>query len=153
MLITDPRDTGIPAGFLERLRQTVSSYGYVDYYEGQMSSEGRLLVDTEVWLTSSNPTGTTAYTVIERILRAYAARFPHGTTGRISARVYWQSGGVTCAAGVGMGYRTQQRIDWQSSSQAQIFSALDQERYSDNTSSYADVAWRPFVTGMPECRE
>ncbi|MCC6612704.1 MAG: hypothetical protein IT320_04445 [Anaerolineae bacterium] len=151
--ITDPRDTGIPERFLERLRQTVSSDGYVDFYEGQMSSEGRLLVDTEIWLTSRNPTSGTAYRVIEEILRAYATGNSSGAAGRISARVYWELNGLMCAAGVGMGYRTQQRIDWQSASRVAIFSALDQERYSDNTSSYADVAWRPFISGMPDCRD
>ncbi len=150
--IIDLHDTGIPEKFLAALQREISAYGYVDFYDAAMLSRGRLVAHVEVQLTASNPTYKTAYTTMEKILRFYASEFPGKTAAKISAIVSWEEGGTLCSGGVGMGSRVQNSINWSTYSWDEIVSALDQGRYTDNTSNIADIAWRPTITGLSTCR-
>lgn len=139
--ISDPSNTGIPEDYLKELQSAVFSYGDVVTYEAALNRNDRIEVFADIDLGGYG-SRKNSLAAFESALRSFAAL--KSRAGKISLTVCWDTS-VTCCNSAGMGANVIASIDWENATQRQIFSKIDQQRYSD-TSNYSDVAFAPQTT-------
>jgi hypothetical protein len=150
VIIDEPSGVTYGKDFLPIVREAVSGYGYIQYYEAVMNDDSRLEVDIEISMSPERQFRNAALSALEQALQTYRKRVPGDVQGILRTRVYWQKTGVQCSSGLGAGYRTLAAMNWNATRDG-LFVQLDKGRFTDNT-PYSDASWYNHPLGIDACK-
>jgi hypothetical protein len=156
-VLTPPADLNISGSdqqlseeLLENLQRNLTQYGQVTSFTSGPNNDRRLVTDIVVRVQGPQNRDF-ALEAIEHALRVYGKyTTERNIAGEFSVLANWYRGTVLCADNAGIGYRTMQRINWNTASQSNIFRAIDLNAYSD-TVDYGNVGYAPDESGIEVC--